>query len=100
MGAKATKNKVSALHFAVRNSHEKVAQLLIDRGADIEANDIVGSTAVCEATSLHHESVIPLLLEEGANVSRRNIEGINAVHLAVESRMSASTVRAILARQS
>ncbi len=97
--AKATKDKVSALHFAVRNSYEKVAQLLIDRGADIEAKNIAGSTALCEATSLHHETVIRLLLEEGANVNQRNNEGVNAVHLAVESRMSASTVRAILARQ-
>ena len=99
IGAKATKEKFPALHFAVRNSHDKVVQLLIDRGADIEAKNLSGSTALCEAISLHHEAVIPLLLEEGANVNQRNIEGMNAVHLAVESRMSESTVRAILARQ-
>lgn len=99
VGGKATKDKTSALHFAVRNSHENVVQLLIDRGADIEAENLAGFTPLCEATSLKHESIIALLLEEGADVNRRNKEGLNATHFALESKMSDSTVRAILARQ-
>lgn len=100
VGALATRDKGSALHFAVRNGHENVVQLLIDRGAKIEAKNNSGSTPLCEATSLHHEAVIALLLEEGANVSERNKEGLNATHYALESQMSDSTVRAVLARQS
>ena len=99
VGAKATKDKVSALHFAVRNGHESVVQLLIARGAEIEAKNLLGFTPLCEAASLHQETVIPLLLEEGANVNQRNTEGINATHFALESQMSESTVRAVLARQ-
>lgn len=99
IGAKATKDKVSALHFAVRNSHGNVVQLLIDRGADIEAKNLAGFTPLCEATSRHHEAVIAVLLEEGAHVNQRNNEGMNAMHFALESEMSDSTVRAILARQ-
>ncbi len=94
-----TKDKVSALHFAVRNGHVHVAQLLIDRGADIEAKNSTGYTPLCEATSLYQEAVIALLLEEGANINQRNNEGLNAIHFALESQMSDSTVRAILARQ-
>ena len=65
----------------------------------IEGKNDPGSTALCEATSLHYEAIIALLLEEGANVNQRNNEGISAIHFAVESKMSESTVWAILARQ-
>lgn len=99
MEAKATKDKVSALQFAVRNGHEKVVQLLIDRGAEIEAKNSAGFTALCEASSLHHEASIALLLEEVATVNQRNDEGMNAIHFALESKMSDSTVRAISAQQ-
>lgn len=99
VGAKATKDKASALHFAVRSSRETIVQLLIDRGADLEAKNVAGFTALCEATKLHHEAIIALLLEEGADVNQRINEGLNATHFALDSNMSDSTIRAILARQ-
>ena len=99
VGANANKSRSSALHVAAQNGHENVVQLLIDRGANIEAKDFAGSTPLCEAARLHHEAVIALLLEEGASVNRRNNEGMNATHFAVESQMSDSTVRAVLAQQ-
>ena len=99
VGANANKSRSSALHVAAQNGHENVVQLLIDRGANIEAKDFTGSTPLCEAARLHHEAVIALLLEEGASVNRRNSEGMNATHFAVESQMSDSTVRAVLAQQ-
>ena len=83
----------------MRGNHERVAQVLIDEGANIEAKNLKGFTALCEATSLHQEAVIPLLSEAGANVHERNREGMNATLYALESKMSDSTVRAILARQ-
>ena len=99
VGAVATIDEVTALHFAVRGNHEKVARVLIDEGANIEAKNLEGFTALCEATSLHHEGVIALLLDEGANVNERNKDCMNARLYALESKMSESTVRAILARQ-
>ena len=92
-------HKSSALHLAAQHGHKTVVQVLIDRGADIEAPDYWGSTPLCQATSLGHEAIIALLLEKGANVNQRNRDGINATHYALESQMSESTVRAILAKQ-
>ena len=91
--------ETSALHLAARNGHKNVVQLLIDRGANIEAKDYQRFTPLCEATSLYHEATIALLLEKGADVNQRNDHGKNATHYALESQMSESTVRAILAKQ-
>ena len=91
--------KSRALHLAVRNGHKNIVQLLIDRGADIEAQDYEGFTPLCKATRLYHESIINLLLEEGANVNKRDNQGMNATHFALESAMSELMVRAILAKQ-
>ena len=89
----------SALHSAVRNGHQNIVQLLIDSGADIEDQDSEGLTPLCKATRLYHEAIIALLLAEGANVNQRDNQGMNATHFALESPMSKSTVRAILAKQ-
>ena len=92
-------SKLSALHSAVYNGQKNIVHLLIEYGADIEAQDLDGFTPLCKATRLYHEAIIALLLEEGANVNQRNNRGMNARHFALESRMSESTVRAILAKQ-
>ena len=102
--------KQSALHFAARNGHKNVIPLLIEGGADIEAEDHNGFTPLCKlcskfysklcaTTSLNQDAVIALLLEKGANVNQRNKYGMNATYYALRSKMSESTVRAILAKQ-
>ena len=92
-------DEFSALHIAVTNDHETVIHLLIDSGADIEARDYEGSTPLCEATKNCHETMIALLLEKGANVNQRDEYGKNTTHYALQSQMSESTVRAILAKE-
>ena len=89
----------AALHLAARNGHKNVVQLLIDSGADIEAEDHAGTTPLCDATRCCYEAIIALLLEKGANVNQKNNDGKNATYFALESYMSESTVRAILAKQ-
>ena len=93
-------HKCSALRYAARNGHKNVVQLLIDAGADIEARDGNGFNLICRLCKApNQETVIALLLEKGANVNLRNRSGMNATHYALESQMSESTVRAILAKQ-
>ena len=92
-------SKSSVLSSAECKGRENIVQLLIDSGADIEAQDFEGFTPLCKATSLHHEAVIALLISKGANVNQRNEHDMNATHFALESPMTESTVRAILAKQ-
>jgi ankyrin repeat protein len=43
-----------------------VVKLLLDKGANIEAKDNSGKTALALATSMSHSDVVKLLREKGA----------------------------------
>ena len=89
----------SGAEIAVHNAHAEVVRLLIDKGANIEAKNIAGDTALWEATSLQYEAGIALLLEKGADVNQKSKEGMSSIHCALWSKMSDSTVRAVLVHQ-
>ena len=44
-----------------------MVRLLLEKGADVEAKNQRGRTALIEATSNGHEAVVQLLLEKGSN---------------------------------
>jgi ankyrin repeat protein len=62
----------TALHAASLAGHEKVVKMLLDKGADINAQGGSYGTALYAASLQGHEKVVELLLGKGADV---NAEG-------------------------
>lgn len=69
----------SALHYAVFAGHEEVARLLMDRGADINAQAPNGSTVLMMAAREGQEKIAQQLIEAGADTGRRNDDGETAL---------------------
>ena len=54
------------LHFAVSKGHEEVARLLLEHGAEVNAQSTNGTTALSIAQSHHQTNLIDLLRKYGA----------------------------------
>ena len=85
-----TKNGYTVLHLAASFGHASVTQQLLKHGADVQARDATGSTALHVALRSRSnskagklESVIRLLLNNGADVDAKDRGGYTALHLAV-----------------
>ena len=60
--------RATALHKAAARGHRDIVELLLSKGASIEAMDQVEDTALHEASSNGHTSTVELLLTKGASV--------------------------------
>ncbi|KAF4629930.1 hypothetical protein G7Y89_g8218 [Cudoniella acicularis] len=80
---------MTSLHFAVFNAHAfqgalNRANLLLDRGANINAQSSSGNTPLHMAILAGHQDLAHLLLQKGANISLQNKNGKSVVQLARE----------------
>jgi len=80
-GNELDKNEWTALMFAADNGHEEVCELLLSRGAEIDAKNGEGWTALMFAVERGHEEVCKLLLSKGAEVDAKNDNGARALIL-------------------
>jgi ankyrin repeat protein len=74
------------LHLAAESPKEeriRVAKLLLERGADINAMDEAGWTPLTTAVLTPHLDMVKLLIERGANVNAKAKQGWTALHSAV-----------------
>jgi ankyrin repeat protein len=78
------------LHCAASRGHENVAELLISRGAELEARDFTGITPLGCAALNSFTDMMRLLLAMGAEVDASDADGRQPLHLAVESEKEAS----------
>lgn len=63
---------------------DTVKALLSGQGADVNATDDNGNTALLEAARYGHDDVVRALLAAGANIKARDKDGKTALMLAVQ----------------
>ncbi|QTN21509.1 ankyrin repeat domain-containing protein [Rhizobacter sp. AJA081-3] len=68
------------LHYAAENEHYKVAAWLLERGAQVNANDekMIGETALCLAAQKDYPEMVELLLKHGADPDINGWVGLTA----------------------
>eukprot|EP01051_Picozoa_sp_SAG22_P010854 SAG22_NODE_1002_length_6052_cov_3.257558_4_plen_250_part_00 len=72
----------TALHVAANAGDCQALQILLDNGADVEARDGKGRTAVMKAAAEGHRNVLELLHGHRAQLRAVDRFGVNAAHLA------------------
>lgn len=72
VNARANPWKETPLHCAVDHRHREVVELLIAKGADVNAEDISRQTPLHEAAIRGHEEMVRLLLAHGADANAAN----------------------------
>ena len=73
---------VSALHLAIYKQHPDVAQMLIEKGADINRKDQFGMTPIMYCALKNDLETAILLEEKGANFDGKDNEGKTALDIA------------------
>ncbi len=74
------------LHKAARYGHLDIAQLLIQRGADVRVQNDMGITPLHKAAFWGHQAVAELLLDVGADPNARDQIGETPMKKAVEGK--------------
>jgi ankyrin repeat protein len=74
------------LHEAAQRGHAAVIELLLGRGADIEARDGYIRPPLHVAAQWGQNAMVRLLLEKGANIEAEDDSGMRALHWAARGR--------------
>jgi ankyrin repeat protein len=71
------------IHWAALNGNQKLVNLLIAKGADVNANNYHGDTPIVWAARNGRKDVVELLLTKGANVNVKYNEGSTPLQMAI-----------------
>jgi ankyrin repeat protein len=72
----------TALYWASELGHDKILQMLVDRGADINAQGGYYGSALQAASAQGHDKIVQMLLDRGADVNAQDGEYDNALQVA------------------
>ncbi|XP_036970836.1 CARD- and ANK-containing Inflammasome Adaptor Protein [Acanthopagrus latus] len=96
-GALSEEELGSALLSAVRQNHDGLVTVLIDRGANVNVFDKQGYTPLLLSAELGHSEVLRVLVAKQAKLDATLSDGSSALHLAVHSG-SAPIVQTLLGK--
>ncbi|KAK3395314.1 hypothetical protein B0H63DRAFT_492216 [Podospora didyma] len=82
----------SPLHMAALKGQTKIMDILLNKGADINALDSTGRSALHCAVEGERMDAVTLLVERGADVNILDGKGLSALHFAVEKGMEDAVV--------
>ncbi|XP_062566038.1 ankyrin repeat domain-containing protein 39-like [Saccostrea cucullata] len=74
----------TALHYASRNNHLNICELLLKSGADVNCVTKSGVTPLHRAAYRGNLEILQLLLKRGASPTLQDCDGKTALHKAVE----------------
>ena len=74
------------LTYAIHHGHFKIVELLLENRADIESRNLLGHTALIEASIEGFLDIVKLLLEKGANINACCKNGHTALIEAIKYR--------------
>lgn len=66
------------LRWAAENGHGEIVQALLQKGADVNAKDAQGRTALMLAVERGHAAAVQVLLEHGADVNLKDVQNQTA----------------------
>lgn len=69
-----------SIHTALTESSPTRAEILLDRGANIEARNALGATPLITASERGNLALVTLLLKQGAEIEARDKDGNTALH--------------------
>jgi ankyrin repeat protein len=81
LGSKPHQEGWSPVHYAATGTQTQIVELLLDRGAPIEARSPNGTTPLMMA-AYGAEATVNLLLARGAEIGQRNDRGLSAADFA------------------
>jgi ankyrin repeat protein len=77
------------LFYAIKNGHEAVVQLLLDKGAKLETKDQYGQTPLLCAINNGHEAIVQLLLDKGTKLETKDQYGQTPLFFAIKNKHEA-----------